>query len=558
MKRIATWIAPTATDPDLARQEYVLNVILVGLIGLDVLFTAAIGALWALGRDPGTGALTGLSVLPFYLLAYWLGRQGRVRLAALMVIAALFLAMVGANYQLGIGHSILIGYAVITLLASLLHGLTLALVLVLLSAVLHIVIGLAQQAGQLSIEVSPLDIVVSDGIAIGLGLSIVALLGWLYSRQMREALRRQQALSTELQANQAGLEQQVAGRTATLEQRSLHLEIAAQVAREAVAIRDVGQLLDATVRLISDRFGFYHAGIFLLDEPEEYAVLRAASSEGGRRMLARGHRLKVGEVGIVGYAAGTGEPRIALDVGADAVFFDNPDLPGTRSEMGLPLKVRERVIGVLDVQSTEEKAFSDEDVAILQTMADQVALAIDNARLLEESQRALRELETLYGQRAREAWQGRAARQPAAYHYTGVGVEPASATVAAHSLVPEEDGHQLTAPIRLRGQTLGSIVLQQDPDEETWSAEEIALVEEVSTQIGLALENARLLEETRRRAAREQALSQMTARFTRSLDVDAVLRTAVRELGQLPNVAEVSVHMASPDVPSPTNGGEER
>jgi len=166
------------------------------------------------------------------------------------------------------------------------------------------------------------------------------------------------------------LEQRVAERTHDLERRAVQMDAAAQVAREAAAIRDVGQLLDATSRLISDRFGFYHAGIFLLDEVREYAVLRAASSIGGRRMLARRHKLKVGEVGIVGHAAGRGEPRIALDVGEDAVFFDNPDLPRTRSEMALPLKVRGQVIGVLDVQSTEEAAFSEDDVAILQTMAD--------------------------------------------------------------------------------------------------------------------------------------------------------------------------------------------
>jgi len=167
-------------------------------------------------------------------------------------------------------------------------------------------------------------------------------------------------MARELRNLYAGLERQVAERTADLARRGTQLEAAAQVARNAAAIRDVDQLMEQTVRLISDRFGFYHAGIFLLDDTEEYAVLQAASSEGGQRMLARRHKLKVGEEGIVGYASGTGEPRIALDVGADAVFFNNPDLPNTRSEMGLPLKVRGRVIGVLDVQSKHEAAFSDD------------------------------------------------------------------------------------------------------------------------------------------------------------------------------------------------------
>ncbi len=168
------------------------------------------------------------------------------------------------------------------------------------------------------------------------------------------------------------------------QRRATQLAAAAEVARDATAILDVDQLLDETAHLISEQFGFYHAGVFLLDKEGEYAVLQAASSEGGYRMLERGHKLRVGKVGIVGYVAGTGKPRIALDVGKDAIHFVNPDLPDTRSEMGLPLKVREHVIGVLDVQSIQEAAFSEDDVAVLQTLADQLAAAIANARLFQE------------------------------------------------------------------------------------------------------------------------------------------------------------------------------
>jgi GAF domain-containing protein len=223
----------------------------------------------------------------------------------------------------------------------------------------------------------------------------------------------------------------------------------------------------------------------------------------------------------------------------------------------LPLIVGERVIGVLDVQSTEEAAFSDEDVATLQTMADQVALAIEHARVLEESRRALRELEAIYGQRVHEAWGERAARQSMGYRYTGLGVKPVPDLVLAEMgstplerwpvVLQEADGRRLVAPIRLRGQTLGSVVLRQDAEGEPWSEDDVALVEELVTQVGLALENARLLEETRRRAEWEQSLSQLTARFSRSLDLDTMLQAAVRELGQLPNVAEVSVHMGVPE-----------
>jgi GAF domain-containing protein len=349
-------------------------------------------------------------------------------------------------------------------------------------------------------------------------------------------------MASELQGLYTGLERLVAQRTADLARRTAQLEAAATVARRAAEIRDLDTLLNETVRLISDRFGFYHAGIFLVDEAGEYAVLRAASSEGGQRMLARGHRLAVGKVGIVGYVAGTGKPRIALDVGADAVFFDNPDLPLTRSEMALPLKVGERVIGVLDVQSVEPAAFTEEDVSVLQTLADQVALAIENARLLEESRRALEELERLYGGRAREAWQVWAALRPAAYRYTGVDVEPLPAPVP---LTGEGDGRQLAVPIRLWGQAIGTVLLKRTEEQPPWSPEERRLAEEMGEQIALALENARLIAETESRAARERLLSEMTSRLTRSLDMDALLEVAVRELARLPEVAEVAVYVGA-------------
>jgi GAF domain-containing protein len=321
------------------------------------------------------------------------------------------------------------------------------------------------------------------------------------------------------------------------------------VARGAAAIRDLEQLLKETVHLISDRFGFYHAGIFLLDEARQYAVLRAASSEGGGHMLARRHKLKVGEEGIVGYAVGTGEPRIALDVGEDAVFFNNPDLPMTHSEMAVPLKVHDQIIGVLDVQSTEPAAFSEEDVAILQALADQVSLAIENARLFEQSQRALQDLDALYGRRARKAWQEQVARQPAAYHYTGLGVEPASASAelktGAQALENTGDDQRLTAPIRLRGQSIGSIVLRQDSAAEPWSSEEMALVDEVSTQIGLALENARLLEEAQRQAQREHVIRQVTEQMRRAVNVETVLQTTVAKLGQAMAAPRVYVRLGT-------------
>lgn len=189
--------------------------------------------------------------------------------------------------------------------------------------------------------------------------------------------------------------QQLAVQNESLQLRSRQLQTVAEVARSIVSTREVDTLLNQVTRLVSDRFGFYHAGIFLLDENYEYAVLRAANSEGGKRMLDRRHRLRVGQVGIVGYVTGTGEPRIATDVGEDAVFFNNPDLPETRSEMALPLKLGGVIIGALDVQSKESNAFTEADVTLFTTLADQISVAIENANAYEISQQTVEEMKEL-------------------------------------------------------------------------------------------------------------------------------------------------------------------
>lgn len=368
-------------------------------------------------------------------------------------------------------------------------------------------------------------------------------------------------MASHLQELYAGLEQKVADRTRELEKHATQLEAAAEVVRETVAIHDIDQLLDETVYLIPEQFGFYHAGVFLLDDVKKYAVLKAASSEGGRRMLERGHKLEVGQVGIVGYVAGSGEPRIALDVGEDAVYFDNPDMPETRSEMALPLKASGEIIGVLDVQSTEAEAFTDEDVAVLQAMADQVALAIENARLVSELERTVRELEIAQGHYVEEAWQiiAQDTTRAPGYRYRHSGLEtvvdqPAEAIQALQEGRPiitaepnEGDGQDsragLAVPIKLRDQTMGVLNLRLESEP---TSEDVEMIEDIASRLALALENVRLLEESQRRAIREQTLGRVTARFTRSLDIDTVLQTAVRELGQLLEMDEVSVYVENP------------
>jgi GAF domain-containing protein len=308
--------------------------------------------------------------------------------------------------------------------------------------------------------------------------------------------------------------------------------------------------------LISEQFDVYHTGVFLLDANNEYAVLIAANSAGGKKMLERGHKLRIGQTGIVGYVAGSGLPRIALDTGADAIYFNNPDLPDTRSEMTLPLIRRgSDVIGVLDVQSREPNAFSQEDVRALATLADQVAIAIENSRLFEEQERTLNETQAVYSRDLRQGW-GRfmRSRNIAGIHRrnlkTSILVEPQDLPGALEAVRSggifrkiESDGSSLfTLPIKLREQTVGVLNVRAGGNR-AWSDDELDIVNAIMERAALSIENARLLEESRKTAEREHAIGEISTMIGAGTQIEEILRTAARELGSRITGSQVTVEI---------------
>ncbi len=362
------------------------------------------------------------------------------------------------------------------------------------------------------------------------------------------------------------LEQRVAERTRNIERRALLLQTATEVGQTAIQTRDIESLLSQITHLISERFGFYHVGIFLLDERGEYAVLRAANSEGGQRMLARGHKLGVGQTGIVGCVTARGEARIALDVGADAVFFDNPDLPETRSEMALPLIAGNTILGALDVQSTEEAAFKEEDIATLQVMANQIAIAIENARLFAESQAAIEATRRAYGEVSRKAWQ-LWLQENTALGYL-VSSNDRLVPISTEKNEPEflqamqqaqpvlsADRQVVFTPIRMRGETIGGLRLVK-PRNESWSDEEVHLIDELTNQLSAALESARLFEETAARAERERTVAEVTTAIRSVVEPDSMLRIAIEELKRVLGAEQITIQPYTTS--SPASSGKSR
>jgi len=344
-----------------------------------------------------------------------------------------------------------------------------------------------------------------------------------------------------LQELQTNLEDEVAERTADLAQKTTKLQAASQIARRAASVQNFDELLKTIVKMTSEEFGFYHTGLFLTDERKEYVVLQAASSEGGQQMLQRDHRLRIGGQGIVGVVAYQRQPRIAVDVGADAVFFNNPDLPETRSEMALPLIVRDEVIGVLDFQSTKSEAFLFEDLEVMETLADQIALAIENARLLTESQSIIQQLQLLSSEKTQSAWDQRNQRQPYAYTYSPQGIQPGKKIKNDSEL----ESNYLEIPIETRGQHIGKIKLVRKDRDAKWSDRERNVTREIAAQVGLALEGARLLEDSLKQAQREKTVSDVGSKIHETLDIDTVLKTAAKEFQQIFGLEEAEVRLGT-------------
>lgn len=365
----------------------------------------------------------------------------------------------------------------------------------------------------------------------------------------KESIRQ----SIELEMTQNTLEERVKERTRILERRAVQFQTIASTARAIATIQDLDSLLAETTKLVSEHFGFYHTGIFLLDEKEQYAVLQAASSEGGKRMLARQHRLALDLNSLVGYASSLGEPRIALDVGADAVYFNNPDLPKTRSEMSMPLRIGGHVIGVLDVQSTQKNAFSPEDIDALAILADQIAIAIENARLFSRAKTALTDSQTTFEKYVKDEWIkfGQQA-QHTGFVYDGKQVTPLNGQMRREhvksiaqtgSLTLDKSTSNITLPIKVRGQTIGVLEARPRKEHRPWSQDELALLEAAAERAALALENARLVESAQRRAARERSIGEISAKISLISDRDLILQTAVEELGRKIGNTEIIIEL---------------
>ena len=400
------------------------------------------------------------------------------------------------------------------------------------------------------------------GVYMSIGILLAGAIAFR-NRIEQDRLQEINAVNKELEDLTANLENRVDERTIELEaanqqtsRRAAQLQAITELSETIAQLKDLNTLFSTAANLISEQFGFYHVGIFLVDANREYAILQAANSEGGQRMLARSHRLKLG-IGVVGFAAQSGQPRIALDVGADAVFFDNPDLPTTRSEAALPMKSRGETIGVLDVQSTIPGAFTSDDLQVLTALANQVAIAIENARLLTETRAALAQVQEVYDEFTRTEWARTvSSAEQSGFRYQNDRIEivrdelgfpevvsavEKGSTVLNQAGGSEEKRAVVAVPVKLRGEVIGVLHIESNDPSREWQEDEISLIEVVAERAAFAMENARLFQDARRRAAKEQLISEASARIGSALNLENILQTTAEELERVLGGSEVLI-----------------
>ena len=593
------------SDDDKTRVARLLNTLLLATLSTS-LVTALIAPLPFVHPIIAIG-VAGLIFL-LGMVSLILMRLGVVRGASVLFLTGLWIVfsalMVLSD---GVNSPFIMSYVTLTTVAGLLLGGWAAIVVAELSVLAGLVLFYAKTVDALPVPV----LLMGPGptwIAITANLIVTVTVLYLATRALNEALQRARHSASQLDEQRELLEETVARRTRDLEHRAIQLATAADVGRAAASLLDLDSLSLRVVELVRDRFDLYYAGMFLLDETGTQAVLQAGSGEAGRIMKGQGHSLEVGGQSMVGAACARREARIALDVGEEPVRFDNPVLPETRSEMALPLMMGDRVLGALDVQSTEAAAFSEEDVTALQLVADQVAVAVDNALKFSEEGAVLEATSPLYRisrrltsavstedivqaildsvaeteadgcavARLNTSSQGeiRSAEFLGTWDRRGtsqvqIGVTlPASAWPVALKRISSfwtiEDISQagndwddmrqflfrfggrgfVNIPLQAAGRTIGFVSIHRY-EAGAFSPVSIRLYETLADQAAVALEGARLLEDAQRRAAREQALSRASARMRETLDPDTVLRTAVDEIAGALGLAALDLRLGS-------------
>lgn len=379
--------------------------------------------------------------------------------------------------------------------------------------------------------------VYSVGFSIA-GIIIVVAIGQFKAEFARVINDMQNTFKT-LMTERTQLEDRVRERTEELELQTNQLRTSTHVARIVAEIQNINELMETVTRLTSEKFEYYHVGLYILDEHKKTAFLQAASSATGKQLIGQGFRIEPDRRNAINLVVEQNRPYISSDVGFTN-FVRDVNFPLTRSRMILPLAVRGDVIGVLDMHSDQPQAFNTQDAEVLQTLTDLVAISFDNVRLINETKNLLSQLEINTSIQTRETWSKLTSRRKSAYQYTPAGVRP------VFSIDKPDNDDGLRVPLILYGQNIGTIKLKRKGYAADWTERERSLVAKIADQVALALENSRLVDEAQKSALRDQMIANISSRVRETLDVESVIRTAATELRRVFDLKEAEISIGSP------------
>lgn len=435
-------------------------------------------------------------------------------------------------------------FLVCVILTSLLIDQRADIVLLGVSTVFLVVIATLQQVGIYHFSASnvpvtsPADWFIYCIDFIITGVILVAALGQLKSAFARVVSDMQRAFS-ELAIERSKLEEKVHERTDELEARTTQLRTASAVAKAMAEIQNISDLLDSVTQLTSEKFEYYHVGLYILDEQKKMAFLQSASSATGKQIIGQGFRIEQDRRNPINLAVSQNRHIISTDVDGTN-FVRDANFPLTRSRMLLPLAVRGNILGILDLHSDQPRAFDAQDAEILQTLADLVAISFDNTRLINETKSLLSQLEVSTNIQTERTWRKLTSRQRPAYQYTPAGVRP------IFSASKKDNGDGMHVPLILHGQKIGAIKLMRKGGVSQWSERERVLVAKIADQIALALENSRLVEEAQKGALRDQMIANISTRVRETLEIESVARTAATELLRAFDLKEAEILIGPP------------
>lgn len=500
-----------------------------------------------------TGDFFNITLLILFLLnafVWGVSKSGRVAAAGYLLIAATWLAAnVTAYSGLGVSDSAFTANFVIITAVTLLLGWRQAIGVSALTILAGFGITYAKAdsiAGASFSEAASLSVlfglfaallfVFTNGLSRALSESRAS------AKKLEESNRSVSAARLRLEENQGALQ----AANEQLRRRAERIDAVANISRTITLTQETERILPLIATAIGSQLGYSHVGVYLLNENGQNALLSAASSEEGLQLMRNKSRVSIAPDNLIGFVVSRGVAR-TIQTEAERISLDSPDsLPNSRSRLVLPLKVQERAIGALDIQSERAEDFAREDFSTLQVLADQAAIAIQNARTVEQLQGALQKAEIVSNQLTNQVWrESEESQKRKGYRYDGVKPEPIYKKTQFSAAE-----RPLSIPVVLRGQTIGNLKLNPTDASRRWTEDEIVMAKATAERVAIALEGARLLDDAQKRAQHETFLSEVSAKLGASFQMDSILRDTVEELGRFFHNTTVAFRLIDPNASS--------